>query len=268
MGALNLWTRRLSPAGRYLWARRISRTAPWITPAKWRAVESNLSVINAWGTSRFTSPQVFENFAATLSDFLSGAPIAVRVEGREKAEEARQKGRGVIFLTSHLGHWELGGKILTDWGWPVTAIYKPYRSAAMQRFIQNRRAPGLRYLAVGKGAAAGVGQVLHRRESVVFLGDRPFGEEGSRVSLFGRPARLPRGPFLFACRYGAPIVPGFVVRDGPALYRGVVEDPLWPDGAGSDAVDDLLARVARVLEKYIARYADQWFCFEPVWNEE
>jgi KDO2-lipid IV(A) lauroyltransferase len=225
-----------------------------------------LAVLNAWAGTRFAPDEVFENFAITLSDFLSQAPVEVAVEGKEKAEAARARGLGAIFLTSHLGHWELGGRILADWGWPVTAVYKPYSSARMQDFIQKRRAPGLRYLAVGKGAAAGIARRLRHREVVAILGDRPFGEEGALVEICGRKARLPKGPFLFSCYHGAPVIPGFVVREAPGRYRAFVEDPLWPEGKGPDAVDDLLRRMACVLENRLARHGSQWYCLEPFWE--
>lgn len=267
LGAVSGLTRRMSDENRYRWAARVGRAMTLCFPDKVRAVEANLAVINARSGNRFSSRQVFESFALTLSDFLSQSPVTMRVEGREKAEEALKKGRGAVFLTSHLGNWELGGRVLAEWGWPVTAVYQPYRSEVMQRFIQKRRAAGLSYLAVGKGAAAGVARILQRRETVAFLADRPFGEDGCTTTLCGRPARLPRGPFLFACRYDAPVIPGFVLRESPGRYRTVIEDPIWPAGKGPHAIEDLIGQTAQVLENYICRYGDQWYCFEPVWDD-
>lgn len=258
--------RQLPDGSRYACASAIGRGVSRLFPDKRVAVEKNLAVINAWAGTRYRVERVFENFGMTLSDFLAHPPVNIRVEGREKAEEARRHGHGTIFLTSHLGNWELGGRVLAGWGWPVTAVYQPYTSKAMQKYIQERRAPGLNYLAVGKGAALGVARVLERRESVAILADRPFGEAGEIVSLCGRPARLPRGPFLFAARSGAPLVPGFVLMEGPGRYRVVVEDPIWPTGKGHAAVQILLDKMAQVLGKYLAQHAEQWYCFEPVWE--
>lgn len=258
--------RRLPDGPRYATARAVGRGVSALFPAKKKAVEKNLEWINAWAGTRFTSRRVFENFGMTLADFLSQGNPEIVVEGRERAEAAWAAGKGALFLTSHLGNWELGGRVLAAWGRPVTAVYQPYRSAAMQNYIQRRRAAGLSYLAVGKGAAHGVAQVLGRGETVALLADRPFGEPGERVRLCGRPARLPRGPYLFSVRSGAPIVPGFVLMDSPGKYRTVLEEPLWPEGKGAMAVQILLDKMAQVLEKYLARCADQWYCFEPVWE--
>lgn len=266
LGTANLATRWMDDHRRHRVAKRCGRLTRLLALPKWRAVQENLDVINKWAGTHYSPDQVFENFAVTLSDFLSQAKVTVEVEGREKAEEARRHGHGVIFLTSHLGHWELGGRVLADWGWPATAIYKPYGSVLMQKFIQRRRAPGLKYLAVGKGAAFGVTRALNHHETVAFLGDRPFGEDGAIVTMCGRKARLPRGPFLFACRHQAPVIPGFVLREKPGFYRAVVEDPIWPTGEGPESAEELLRKTAKVLENYISRHGDQWYCFEPAWE--
>jgi lauroyl/myristoyl acyltransferase len=61
-------------------------------------------------------------------------------------------------------------------------------------------------------------------------------------------------------------VPGFFIREAPGRYRGYVEEPLWPSGGTPADVEDLTRRAAAGLEKYIERFADQWYCFEAVWG--
>ena len=258
--------KRLPAKQRYWLAGALGKNLSRLFPWQRRAVRRNLEVIRAFGGRRARVDNVFRNFGYTLADFFLDGTPEVRVEGREKAEEAYRKGKGAIFLTSHLGSWELGGKILAQWGWDATAVYQPYRSRVMQKFIQRRRAAGLDYLPVGRGAAVGMGRVLARGGALAVLGDRPFGEEGESVLLCGRPARLPKGPFLFAVRQGSPVLPSFVLLEGPGRYRAVIEDPLWPAGKGPEAVKELLDRMARILEKYILHHADQWYCFESVWK--
>ena len=96
------------------------------------------------------------------------------------------------------------------------------------------------------------------------LGDQPFGEDGGWVTVCGKPMRFPRGPVLFAARSSAPVLPGFALLEKPGRYRVVVEEPLWAEGAA--AVQILLDKMAQVLGKYLAQHAEQWYCFEPVWE--
>ena len=84
--------RRLPDRPRYACAAAIGRGVSRIFPDKRAAVERNLAVINDWAGTRFRVEKVFENFGMTLSDFLAHPPVNIRVEGREKAEEARRHG--------------------------------------------------------------------------------------------------------------------------------------------------------------------------------
>ncbi len=264
LSAASRLTAVLPEGPRYGWAAGLGRGVSRLFPTKRIAVQKNLDHINAFCGTRFNVDRVFENFGITLADFLGSTKVDIRVEGRERAEAARARGHGTIILTTHLGNWELGGRVLSDWGWPVTAVFQPYRSKGMQNFIQAKRAPGLDYLAVGRGAAHGIAKVLRRQGSVAMLADRPFGEDGGWVSVCGRPMRFPRGPFLFASRMGAPVLPGFALMERPGHYRVVIGDALWAEGA--DPVQNLMDKMAQVLEKYVATHGDQWYCFEPLWD--
>ncbi len=257
-------TAALPEAARYPLAGALGRGVGRLFPLKRDAVEKNVAHINAFCGTNFQSKRVFENFGMTLADFLGGHAVDIRVEGRDQAEAARARGQGAIVLTTHLGNWDLGGRVLAEWGWPVTAVFQPYRSKAMQNFIQKKRAPGLSYLAVGRGAAHGIAKALRRHETVAMLADRPFGEDGGWVTVCGRRMRFPRGPFLFASRSGAPVLPGFAIMERPGHYRVVVEEALWAEGA--DPVQNLMDKMAQVLGKYVAAHGDQWYCFEPLWE--
>ncbi len=258
--------RRLTGKTRYAWAGRIGRVSGRLLKKRHRAVKFNLDTIALWGGKQYNPGMVFENYAYTLCDFITKPSLTITVQGRENAEEARKHGKGVIFLTSHLGHWELGAHILQEWGWPATAVYQPYRQAAMRRFIQKHRAQRINYLAVGEGAANGINRILENQKIIAMLADRPFGEEGIFVELCGKKARLPRGPFLFACRNGSPVLPCFVIRESLGCYKGIVEAPIWPQSKKRQSVDEMAKQMARVLEKNIAQHAEQWYCFEKIFE--
>ena len=166
LAAARVLSRWISERRRHRWARSIGFFLGRVSTGYRAAVRANLDVISAFSGRSYSTDAVFSQFALMLSDFLADAHPQVPVEGLARAEEARKRGKGVLFLTSHLGHWELGGKILAGLGWDVTAVYQPYRSKALQAFIQGRRAMGLAYLPVGKGAASGVGRVLDRGGAV------------------------------------------------------------------------------------------------------
>jgi len=74
------------------------------------------------------------------------------------------------------------------------------------------------------------------------------------------------GPVLLAMAARAPIIPAFSVMEGPGRYRGIIESPLelryGPDRR--EALQHNLLQVAKVFERYIRRYPDQWYVVDPI----
>jgi predicted LPLAT superfamily acyltransferase len=105
---------------------------------------------------------------------------------------------------------------------------------------------------------------LRRGEIVAFQLDRAMGGRGDEsVPFFGAPATFPLGPFVTAAAAGAPVVPAFCVLGPDGSYRLHVEPALTVSrGAELDA----LSRAVAVLERYVARYWDQWFNFYDIWE--
>src|SRR5580698_11593777 len=79
-------------------------------------------------------------------------------------------------------------------------------------------------------------QALRRNEIVAMQGDRVYQRHSAEVPFFSRPASFPLGPFLLSQVSGAPVLPGFVIRQGWLRYRALMGDPIPPVGSsGGDA---------------------------------
>lgn len=232
------------------------------------ALRSNLSTLLG-PTPLELDPLVdesFANFGAMLLDFF--IPKSVRIDisasDRERLNHWREKYKGLLLLTFHMGHWELGARVMSQWGWPVTAVYQPYTNKRFKKVIEKRRAKGVRFLSVGRRAARGVGEALRRGEIVAMLGDLPFGESGTTVNLLGHRVVWPKGPAVLAVRENAPVVVAVVVRTGPGLYRAVIEDPILPADGSRSAVDQIVQEVADKFGRLLRNYPTQWFRFKPL----
>lgn len=230
-----------------------------------KGLQSNLHVLFEMEKIEFgpSANTIFKNFARTLCDFFLPDNITVHVPQRQKLEELRKSHPGMLLLTFHMGHWELGARTMRQWGWPVTAVYQPYRNKKFKSVIESRRAPGVNFIAVGQNAANGVREALRRGDVVAMLGDLPFGEEGTKVKLLGHKMMWPKGPVVLAVREKCPIVVAIVVRTGIGEYTAVIEDPLIPQGRGKTEVDRLVQEVADKFGKFLPQYSSQWYRFRP-----
>lgn len=237
---------------------RVARTMRWSLVQNLRDILD----LDPRGATK-AADAVFRNFALTLHDFFNPDGITLEIPERGRLDEVRRKHGGVLVLTFHLGHWELGARAMQQWGWPVTAVYQPYRNKRFKKLIEDNRAPGVNFLPVGGRAARGVREALRNGGVVAMLGDHPFGEEGEPVNLLGHRVLWPRGPVILAVRGGTPIVVAAIVRVGRRRYHAIVEEPLIPKDTTLAEVDRLVQEVADKFGKVVTRHPTQWYRFRP-----
>jgi Kdo2-lipid IVA lauroyltransferase/acyltransferase len=115
---------------------------------------------------------------------------AVReVEGWAQVEAAHAAGQGLLFLTPHLGCFEITAQYIAT-RMPITVLYRPPRKAALEPLMQAGRARG--QMQTAPADLSGVRKLvktLRSREAVGMLPDQAPGVgEGIWVPFFGRPA--------------------------------------------------------------------------------
>lgn len=112
-----------------------------------------------------------------------------RIDGREHVDAARASGKGIVFLTPHLGCFEITAKIAAD-EFPITVLYRAPKLAWLQPMIEKGR--GQDNVRLARADLSGVRQLLAallRKEAVGILPDQVPGEgEGEWADFFGRPA--------------------------------------------------------------------------------
>ena len=113
----------------------------------------------------------------------------VRVSGWEVVEAALQQGRGIVYLTPHLGCFEITAQYLSTYA-PITALYRPPKRAWMQQMIEIGRARKQLHLATADLTGVRVLlKALKKGEAVGILPDQaPKNGEGRWLDFFGKPA--------------------------------------------------------------------------------
>ena len=118
----------------------------------------------------------------------------VRVTGWELVEAAWAEGRGIIFLTPHLGCFEVTAQYYAAHcrpESPITVLYRPPKQAWLEPLIVQGRARDQR-LQLAPADLSGVRHLLRalkRKEAVGMLPDQaPGAGEGKWLDFFGRPA--------------------------------------------------------------------------------
>ncbi|MCX7896252.1 MAG: lysophospholipid acyltransferase family protein [Rhodocyclaceae bacterium] len=112
----------------------------------------------------------------------------VAVEGWCLVEHAWAQGKGILFLTPHLGCFEITAQYYAAHR-PITVLYRPAHKEALNRLIEAGRGANLRLAPADLSGVRKLLSALKRAEAVGLLPDQaPKAGEGVWASFFGRPA--------------------------------------------------------------------------------
>jgi len=219
----------------------------------------------------------FQNIGRLLVDFshfpeLNKSNIGkyVAVDGFENYENAVRRGRGVIYLTGHLGAWELGSFSQSIFGYPLKFVVRPIANARVEALISHYRTLGGNAPIHRKNAAREILQALRRNEAVGILFDQnTTRDEGVFADFFGIPSATTPAIATFALRTGAAVVPAFLLWDHQLRKHRLTFGPALDLIDTGDRAGDILENTRRynqVLELYVRKYPDQWLWIHRRWK--
>ena len=113
----------------------------------------------------------------------------VRVEGWERVEAAQREGCGLLFITPHLGCFEIIAQYIAT-RLPITVLFRPPRKAVLRPLMEaGRTRAQLRGAPADMSGVRTLVKTLRAHGAVGMLPDQvPGAGEGVAVPFFGRPA--------------------------------------------------------------------------------
>lgn len=193
-----------------------------------------------------------------------------RVEGWDVVERALARGRGILFVSGHLGNWELGGSLIAARGVPLEAVTRRMQNPLFDRYItETRRKIGMTVIH-DADAVRRVPRATREQHAVAFLVDQgAAGLASTWVPFFGRYAKTPRGPAVFALRLGSPLIFGTALRQPSGRYVMHLEEvPVERLGTLDEDVDRIVASYTGTLERWIRRAPEQYFWHHRRWKHQ
>ena len=136
-----------------------------------------------------------------------------KIEGLNEIEKAHEKKKGIIFLTPHLGCYEITS-IYYGSKYPLTILYRPPRQKWLETLIKEGRQKGFNTLApTNKAGIKKILNALRKGEAVGILPDQAANKgEGQWVNFFGRPAYTMVLVSKLAKKTGATVIMAFGER--------------------------------------------------------
>lgn len=191
-------------------------------------------------------------------------------EGFENFERARELGKGVLFMTAHLGGWEVGAFAHSIYGNPLNVIMRELDNPYLDRMVSRYRSLHGNTMMSKDDFARGLIGAMRRGETVGALMDTNMTPpQGVFVPFFGRLACTASGVARIALRTGAAVVPAFTIWDSElGKYRIHFDPPIPLVSTGDDDADAVTntAAFTKKIEEFVRRYPDQWLWVHRRWK--
>jgi len=198
----------------------------------------------------------------------------VRPSGRKALMEARQDGRGLIMLGSHLGSFEACKLLARDRMDIDIHIVAYFAGSTKIRQALDAINPKLQQNFIDPTEPDAVFQMRDVIDSggiLAILGDRTgIGEKQVQVNFMGEPAYLPTGPYYLAAILHCPIFCFFGLRVGHYVYDTyaikLAEHITLARGQRQQQAQAYAQKYANLLADKACEYPYNWFNFYEFWN--
>lgn len=156
---------------------------------------------------------VFETIGIWQKKEADILPLVKQTHGWEHVKDALQLGKGIIFLTPHLGCFEITS-IYYGAKHPITVLYRPPKIKSLHNFIlQGRTRTGITLAEANANGVRKLMQALKRNEAIGILPDQiPAAGEGEWADFFGKPAYTMTLASKLAEKTGATVLMAFGER--------------------------------------------------------
>ena len=193
----------------------------------------------------------------------------IELVGRAHLDEAKRSPTGGIFVSGHIGNWEVCVPPLEQSGISVTAVYRAANNPIVDRMIARFRSAVMQHrVPKGHDGTRELMRTLGAGKHVALLVDQKH-STGISVPFFGRDAMTAPAVATFALRYDCPIWPVRVERLGGVAFRATIYPKLAvpEQGTREERIRATMIAINRVLEGWIRERPEQWLWLHRRWPE-
>jgi len=194
----------------------------------------------------------------------------VVLDGHDNFLKGQRRGKGVLYLTGHIGAWELSSFAHALYGFPLHYMARRIDNARIDALVNDYRClSGNRPIFKNESARVML-KVLKEAGTIGILADQnTMPQEAAFVDFFGKMASTTTGIARVALHTDAAVVPGYAIWDAPSRkYRLRFEPPVELIRTGDMECDvfENTQKFTKVIEEIIRKYPEQWVWVHGRWS--
>jgi KDO2-lipid IV(A) lauroyltransferase len=222
-----------------------------------------------------TAKQCFIHLGKSLMEVMLMKPgrmsSIVALEGEDNLRKAFSLGKGVVWVTGHIGNWELMAAAIAR-TYPASVIAAPIEPEPVNDMIVGLRAAmGVKtILRTRPGASKELIRAFRQNLILGILIDQDTDVESAFVDFMGKPAWTPTAAASMAIKFGAPVIFGHIRREQGDRHTIVIEGPLDIVLTGNTEQDIITttAMLTKKIEHCIREKPEQWVWMHRRWRRQ
>ena len=231
-------------------------------------ISNNISLLKL-NTSRLTN----ENLDQTGRVFFEFFNLGkfnwnnIFVENQYNLEFIRRYKGSKMFISAHIGNWEITRNYLLNEGFILHSIYRQANNQMIDNYIQkNRQRKNAYFYKKGSESAKNMIRVLKNGGDLALLVDQRD-SSGSLINFFNKKAYASEGFANLALKYQTMICPVYSIRNKDGSFQLIFEKPLEFNEYQNLTPKDLVQKVyIEYFERWINKNPEQWLWSHERWK--
>lgn len=187
--------------------------------------------------------------------------------GLEHLEALKACGKPCLFITAHIGNWEIGSYFAQLSGVSLAQVTRNLNNPWVRELIKRVHGRTAQEV-IPKGAhgAKRIMQLLKSGTSVSMMADQKL-NEGLAVPFFGHEAMTASAVARLAMTFDCPIIPIQVERLKGTHFRVTYHTPIFVQKSPNkdQTIVDTMKTINGILEDWITQHPEQWFWVHRRW---
>ncbi|MDC0875906.1 lysophospholipid acyltransferase family protein [Candidatus Pelagibacter sp.] len=189
----------------------------------------------------------------------------IKIEGQEILDEIKKLNKQVVFISGHLGNFELMALHLEKSGINLSTIYRPLNNIFLNKIMEKIRKKYIckNQIKKGIGGIKNLVNLKKKNYSTALMIDQRV-SEGIKSNFFNEEAFTTTIPAQLVKKFKIPIVPIFIERINDINFKITIKKPI--DFSNEESIKKITDDLNHILEKMILQNPEQWIWSHNRWK--
>tara|TARA_A100001037_G_scaffold264263_1_gene254993 strand:- start:37 stop:897 length:861 start_codon:yes stop_codon:yes gene_type:complete len=189
----------------------------------------------------------------------------IEIKGQNVLDQIKRSNQKVIFVSGHLGNFELMAMCLDKNNINLSAIYRPLNNIFLNRIMESIRKKYICKNQIKKGIGGMKELILLKKKnfSTALMIDQRV-SEGILSNFFNEKALTTTIPAQLIKKFNIPVIPIYIERIREINFEITIDKPIYFSKNDSNQI--ITDRLNKVLESMILKKPEQWIWTHNRWK--